>query len=221
MKNRLHGDRSEVSASYDQWATSYDSDHNRTRDLAATVLRNSSLDFTNRDVLEVGCGTGRNTEWLDSNSRSVVAIDFSDGMLRQAGTRSLSQRVRLVKHDIRSTWPVSDDSADVVIAMLVLEHVETVQPVIAEAARALRIGGELFICELHPMRQMIGKQAEFTTTETGNPERITAFLHDVAEYVNAGISEGFTLLHLGEWRDANAQAGDLPRILSLHFKLDG
>ena len=208
-----------MAAAYDRWAETYDTDLNRTREMAAGVLRQSDLELAGRDVIEIGCGTGRNTEWLAERAASVLAVDFSDGMLQQAKSRVRSPLVRFQQHDIRYGWPVTDASADLVIAMLVLEHIEHVEPIFAEAARALRPGGELFVCELHSMRQMYGKQARFTNTNTGECERITAFLHDVSDYVNGALRSGFELTHLGEWRDSDARPSDLPRLLSLRLRL--
>ena len=212
-------DKAQVAAAYNRWSKTYDTDPNRTRELAATVLRQLNLELSGRDVIEIGCGTGRNTEWLAERAGSVVAIDFSEGMLRQAKARVRSPHVRFVQHDIRAGWPQATATADLVIAMLVLEHIEQVQPIFAEAARVLREGGELFVCELHPTRQMYGRQAEFTDSETGECERIAAFLHDVSEYVNAGLRSGLELTHIGEWRDSNGSQSDLPRLLSLQFRL--
>ncbi len=209
----------EIATAYDRWAATYDDDPNRTRELSAAVLRQRGLELAGRDVIEIGCGTGRNTQWLAERAGSVLALDFSEGMLRQARARVVSPRVRFVQHDIHDAWPVAGGSSDVVIAMLVLEHIEHVEAVFAEAARALRGGGALFLCELHPMRQLRGGQANFVNRETGEPERVPAFLHDVSEYVNAGLSSGYELVHLGEWRDAEAPRSDLPRLLSVHLRL--
>ena len=211
-------DKTEIAASYDRWAETYDTDLNRTRELAAAALRQSNLGLAGRNVVEIGCGTGHNTVWLAERAGSVLAMDFSEGMLRQAHARVRSGNVRFVQQDIRSAWPMADASIDFVIAMLVLEHIEHVEPIFAEAVRALSRGGELFVCELHPMRQMSGRQAEFTSSETGECERIAAFLHDVSEYVNAGLRSGLELVHMGEWRNSNDVRSDLPRLLSLQFK---
>jgi malonyl-CoA O-methyltransferase len=217
MTNPL--DKVEVAAAYDRWAETYDTDPNRTRGLAAAVLRQRNLELRGRNVVEIGCGTGHNTEWLAERAEGVLAMDFSEGMLRQAKARVRSPHVRFLRHDIRSAWPLADSSADLVIAMLVLEHIEHVGPIFAEAARALRPSGELFVCELHPVRQLTGRQAEFTNRATGERERITAFLHDTSEYVSAGLGAGLELIHMGEWRDSNGLPVDLPRILSLQFRL--
>ena len=208
----------DVAAAYDLWAKHYDTDPNKTRELAAFVLRQQNLQLTGRKIIEIGCGTGRNTEWLIEHDVEVVALDFSGGMLTVARTRVPSPKVRFVQHDISSNWPIDDVSADLIVAMLVLEHIKELRPVFSEAARSLRAGGELFICELHPFRQLSGRQAEFIDRETGELERVTAYLHDVSDYVNNALRMGFELLQLGEWRDADAPPSDLPRLLSLHFR---
>src|SRR5215813_11136219 len=69
----------EVASAYDQWACTYETVENATRDLAATVLRQYPLPMRNRDVLETGCGTGLNTTYLAQQSRSVLAVDGSAG----------------------------------------------------------------------------------------------------------------------------------------------
>jgi malonyl-CoA O-methyltransferase len=173
------------------------------------------LKLTGRNVIEIGCGTGRNTEWIAQHAGSVVGLDFSEGMLRQAKARVRSPSVRFVQNDVRTPWPVPDASADLVIAMLILEHVEDIKSIVSEAARALTAGGELFICELHPMRQLLGGQAQFTSAKTGEHQRVPAFLHDVSDYVNAGLSLGFELVSLDEWRDLEAPRTSAPRLLSL------
>ena len=213
--------KSEIAAAYNDWAETYDTDPNRTRDLAAQVLRQVNLNFVDRNVIEAGCGTGRNTEWLArpaAGAAGIVALDFSQEMLTRARDRVNDPRVRFVQHDIRNTWPVPAASADLVIAMLILEHVEMVEPVFAEAARALTAGGELFICELHPMRQLLGGQAQFNNARTGEHHRVPAFLHDISDYVNAGLALGFELVSLGEWRDADMHTKNFPRLLSLRFR---
>jgi ubiquinone/menaquinone biosynthesis C-methylase UbiE len=229
--------KSAVAAAYDEWAETYDTDLNRTRELAAKILRQVDLRINGRKLIEVGCGTGQNTLWLAQSAASIVALDFSDGMLRQARSRLDDSRVRFIQHDVRIPWPVTDDSADVVIAMLVLEHVEHLEPFFAEAARALSTDGELFICELHPTRQLMGKQAQFTSAKTGELHRVQAFLHKTDDYLQAGLACGFEVVNMGQWRDVDTKidatidalrdgspVGEQitpPRILSLHFRLRG
>ena len=94
--------KSEIAAAYDRWAETYDSDPNRTRELAAQVLRKVDLTFEDHKVIEVGCGTGHNTEWLAKRAADVTALDFSEAMLRRARERLQASRVRFIQHDIRA-----------------------------------------------------------------------------------------------------------------------
>jgi ubiquinone/menaquinone biosynthesis C-methylase UbiE len=210
--------KTEIAAAYDEWAETYDTDLNRTRELAAKVLKQAELNLAGRRVIEAGCGTGHNTAWLAESVNSIVALDFSEGMLRRARERVDDPRVRFIQHDVRSSWPLADASADLVIAMLILEHVEMLEPFFAEASRALNVGGELFICELHPMRQLLGAQAQFTSAKTGERQLVTAYLHRTEDYVNAGVLAGLEPISIVDWHDADANPDDPPRLLLLHYR---
>jgi hypothetical protein len=71
------GDAAEVGRAYDRWAASYDADRNATRDLDAAVVRSVPFVLDGRDVLELGCGTGKNTPWLAGRAKTVIGLDFS------------------------------------------------------------------------------------------------------------------------------------------------
>ncbi|HEU4628327.1 MAG TPA: methyltransferase domain-containing protein [Gemmatimonadaceae bacterium] len=219
---------SDVTRAYDRWASSYDVQRNLTRDLDAEVVRAAPLAVDGADVLELGCGTGKNTVWLAARARTVLALDLSVGMLARARQRLAAAdgagagRVQLVRHDVRRPWPLGDAAVDVVIGNLVLEHVADLAPVYAEAARVLRPGGRLLLCELHPERQRRGGQAHFTDAATGATVHVPAHRHTVAEYVNGGLAAGLALRHLGEWLEAGAPEEAPPRLLSVLFgKGDG
>jgi len=214
--------KSEVASAYDDWAETYDTIQNLTRDLAAQTLKQADLNFAGRRIIEVGCGTGRNTEWLVgpvAGAAAIVALDFSEEMLKRARARVNDPRVRFVQQDVRATWPLGNSTADIVVVMLVLEHVEHLEPIFAEAARTLKAGGEIFICELHPTLQLMGKQARFTNARTGENTLVTAYLHQTHDYEKAAVSSGFELVHKVDWRDADASEYAPPRLLSLQFRL--
>jgi ubiquinone/menaquinone biosynthesis C-methylase UbiE len=208
----------DVAQAYDRWSRRYDDDHNATRDLDARVVRQSPLHVAGARVLELGCGTGKNSEWLVAQARTLVALDFSPGMLDVARRRVRSERARFVEHDITRRWPVEPSSVDLVVGNLVLEHVRDLGPIYVEAARVLRPGGELFFCELHPYRQLRGGQAHFEDEDTNEIVPVTAFRHSVSEYVNGGLAAGFTLRALGEHVEEGASADAAPRLLSVLFE---
>jgi malonyl-CoA O-methyltransferase len=113
-----------------------------------------------------------------------------------------------VEADVTRPWPLPDASADAVLVDLVLEHVADLDPVMREAARVLRPGGRLRICELHPDRQRAGAQARFV--EDGDEIRVPAFLHPADAFLAAATD--FSVAR----RDDDAAPGDAtPRLLTV------
>lgn len=212
--------RSDVEVAYDRWAPVYDSAANPTRDLDVHALRSHGQDLglAGADVLEVGCGTGKNTGWFAAEARSVLALDFSEGMLSRARERVRSDRVRFVRADLRESWPVAAGGFDVVAVDLVLEHLEHLRPFFAEAARALREGGRFFLCELHPARQLRGSQARFEAPGSSEQVLVPAYRHTVSEYLNAGVEAGLSLVRSEEWLEETAPPDAPARLLSLLWR---
>jgi ubiquinone/menaquinone biosynthesis C-methylase UbiE len=167
-------------------------------------------------VLELGGGTGKNTVWLAGQARSVTTLDFSAAMIARARDRVRAAHVTFVEHDLRQRWPVSEAAVDVVVANLVLEHIEHLKPIYAEAARVLRTGGEFFLCELHPERQRLGGRAEFTD-KSGGTVQVAAYRHSVTEFLNEAIASGFAVCRVGEHLEDDAPRGASPRLFSAHF----
>jgi malonyl-CoA O-methyltransferase len=204
----------EISGLYDEWAASYDTDDNPTRDLDARVLEEVFAGRAFGTIVEIGCGTGKNTGFLASRAADVRAFDFAPGMLAIARRKITAAHVTFAAADVTKPWPIATGSADLVTCNLVLEHIEHLATVAAEAARVLRGGGELFLCELHPFRQYEGKQARFR--RGGRLKRVPAFVHNVSDYLVAGGGADLRLRDLREWWHADDIARP-PRLLSLHF----
>jgi malonyl-CoA O-methyltransferase len=211
--------RDQVASAYDDWSLTYESVENRTRDLAAQAMRQQALALQDRDLLEIGCGTGLNTGYLAEHCRSVVALDFSVGMLNRARANVSASNVRFIESDIRRRWSADDAAFDLIVSALVLEHIENLPHIFSEAARVLRPGGEFLIFELHPFRQLQGSQAQFKRTDADEVVLIPAYLHSISDFVNTSLECGFHLLRIDEWLDAKDQVKTgIPRLLSLRLR---
>jgi ubiquinone/menaquinone biosynthesis C-methylase UbiE len=205
-----------IDVTYTRWADRYDTDRNLTRDLDKSVTADVLGGRHFAMSIEAGCGTGKNTSLLASISGSVLAMDFSAGMLARARERVRESNVTFQQADLLHTWPCPAGVADLVSCNLVLEHVENIEVVFREAARALRPAGLFFVSELHPYRQYRGGQARFVDCE-GAAVTIQAYAHDVSDFVRAASDAGFMLERLDEWRHAE-DAEQPPRLLSLLLK---
>jgi SAM-dependent methyltransferase len=98
--------------------------------------------------VEVGCGPGRMTGGLAERFDRVVGVDVSPAMLEQARAAVPAENVefRLVSGDRLDS--LEDDSADVLVCYLVLQHLasrEVVLTYLSEFARVLAPAGAAFV----------------------------------------------------------------------------
>jgi SAM-dependent methyltransferase len=186
-----------VSEAYTKWSGTYDEMENPTRDLDGIATRDALSGLQPRLILELGCGTGKNTQLFAEMGEQVLALDFSEGMMARAKQKVQATNVTFKVADITKPWPCANGSVDLIVVNLVLEHIADLAFIFAEAARCLEDGGRLFVSELHPFRQYLGLKANFEHDE-GHIE-ITAFVHHISDFLNAASQQKLTLLRFDEW----------------------
>ena len=198
---------------YDSWAYKYDNNINPTRDLdkIATVESLSNLKFFN--VLELGCGSGKNTEWLIAKADKLVGLDFSKNMLDLARNKIKTDKVTFINTDLNDDWPVNDNSFDLATINLTLEHIEILDHIFNSLFMKLTQGGKCFVCELHPKKQLAGSKAQFE--ENGIEIVLNVFQHTEQDYIQSAEKEGFKLLTKENWYDNEK---DIPRLISFLFE---
>src|SRR5919106_1669904 len=76
--------RMSIQKAYNDWSETYDTDENLTRDLDQKVTREALANLHFTSILEIGCGTGKNTSFFAQIGTSVYAVDFSEGMIAKA-----------------------------------------------------------------------------------------------------------------------------------------
>lgn len=203
-----------VQQAYNSWSETYDAVENKTRDIEAKALR-KSVSGENLDILEIGCGTGKNTEFLQTKAASLIGADFSTEMLQKAKVKIRSENVEFRQMDLREDWNFADNSFDLITCSLALEHIENIDFVFAQAARVLRNGGRFYIGELHPFKQYNGTKARF---ETGSGVfELECFVHHISEFFEAGRKNNFDVIELKEWFDDDDKT-QIPRLLTMIFR---
>ena len=207
-----------IQEAYTSWAATYDQDRNLTRDLDQIVTREMLGDLRCHSIIEIGCGTGKNTVFLALIGQNVRALDFSEAMIEQAREKLQSDNVTFSVADITKRWPYEDLCADLIVCNLVLEHVGDLSFIFAEGSRVLADGGSFFISELHPFRQYQGTKANFQrgpeTTE------IQAFVHHLSDFTNAAAAHGLSLKSFKEWWHEEDRDKP-PRLVSFMFEKKG
>jgi len=203
-----------IPEAYNHWSSTYDTDKNLTRDLDQVITKSALSDLRCKLILEIGCGTGKNSSMLAKIGEEVHALDISVGMIKKAKEKQGLSKVTFSIADITQQWPYAGDCADLVVCNLVLEHIEDLCCIFSEASRSMVQGGHFFICELHPYRQYQGTKARFIIDQ-GIIE-IQAFVHHISDYLEAAEVNGLTLQGCGEWWHEEDQ-NKLPRLVSFMF----
>lgn len=203
-----------VQDAYNNWALQYDTNENKTRDLEAKALREILSTVSFDTCLEIGCGTGKNTEWLIIKAKQILAVDLSDGMLEKAKSKIVSDKVQFQQADIIKSWGFTQQQFDVAVFSLMLEHIEDLQSVFKNLSEKISGNGYVYIGELHPFKQYAGSKARYESEE--GVQEVTCFTHHFSEFVGAALQHGFELVQVKEYFDE--EVNPLPRILALLFR---
>lgn len=130
----------------------------------ARLLSPANLDEPG--CLDIGCGTGLNTEAITARGYSVIGIDLSVDQLRVAASRNR----RLVRGDTRQL-PLADASIPAVIMTFTHTDMDDLLIAVGEAARVSRHGGRMIYLGVHPAH--VGAFVDRRTETIDEEVRIT------------------------------------------------
>jgi len=196
---------------YDRWAPVYDHDANPMPALEEPRVQGAVGDPDGLEVLDLGCGTGRHTVWLESRGARVTAVDFSPGMLEVARGRVVQGRVRWLEHDLHEPLPFETAAFDLVVSGLVLEHLHDLNVFFGETRRVLRPTGRAVVSAMHPGMFDRGSQARFTDPESGEVVQPGSIAHQMEDFTAAATQAGFFLNDVEEVAPDAAFTARFPR----------
>ncbi len=149
-------------------------------------------------ALDAACGTGRFAEFLSRRGHRVIGVDSSPEMLALARQRVPDGEFRLGELD---RLPLPDESVDVIVSALALEHVPRLEPVLAEFTRVLRPGGDLVISDVH--HELITRGSVMTARgPAGEPWIAATYRHQLGDYLRPALSLGLQVRRCEEPRAA-------------------
>ena len=99
---------------------------------------------------DLGCGTGQMSATLAPFVARAIAVDRSGEMLQAARRRLRDFHNVDVRRGELEALPIEDRELDAAIMMLVLHHVPDPAAALGEAARVLKSGGRLMVCDMLP-----------------------------------------------------------------------
>lgn len=213
------------------WAPMYEGQQNPLLMLEERYLSRLLPDTSGKSVMDVGCGTGR---WLRYFARagaaSLCGIDGSTAML-EAAASCQPANARLIRADLPRI-PMESDSMDLAMASFVLSYVKELENCASELARVIRVGGDLFVSDMHPdTAATLGWSRSFS--DGGRRYQLAFENRQIAEVIHIMGSKGFVLVACIEpffgtserelfhrcGKDAAWRAVDgMPPVYLLHFR---
>lgn len=98
-------------------------------------------------ILDLAAGTGTSSAALARSGASVVAADFSEGMLEVGRRRQAGNPLITFVHADAQALPFGDAEFDAVTMSFGLRNVEQPKQALAELFRVTKPGGRIVICE--------------------------------------------------------------------------
>ncbi len=144
------------------------------------LKKERKLIVTNLNILDLGCGVGKNSNYLAKLDNTVVGTDISSEAIRIAKERAekLDIKVQYQVSNIGSKYAFNDEYFDVVIDVISSNSLNEAEREIylSEVKRTLRPGGYFFV---RALRKEGDKNAKFLLANSPGKEKNTYTIKDL------------------------------------------
>jgi ubiquinone/menaquinone biosynthesis C-methylase UbiE len=205
-----------VQEGYDRWAPHYDDYDNAVIALEQPIITALLGSVSGLRIADIGCGTGRHALPMVAQGAYVTGVDFSTGMLGALRAKlersdlAAASRLDLIEHDIATGIPLADQSFDLALCCLVLEHLSNLDEMLAELARVVVPGGRVVIADFHPEMFRRGLHARFRPGPDAEKLQIHGIDHTISDYVMASVRAGLEIVEMAEYRMDEGTAARSP-----------
>jgi len=126
-----------------EWDAQAYAQGNRIQEEAALLfLHESGINFTNKTILDVGCGTGNITAMLAQTAYCVHGIDASKNMIEYAQTHENRDNLTF-EHCFAEDF-ITDKKYDCALSIFCLHWIKDKQKAFESINKSLKINGEFF-----------------------------------------------------------------------------
>lgn len=181
-------------AGYDQWASFYDQYPNPTVAMDELAFPSLWKTLTNKDVLEIGCGTGRHSQKLVSAGNRLTGIDVSSGMLAVARKKLEGTPAVFFEADFMTYTALPQNHFNAALASLVVEHIKNLDIFFERVALTLKPKGDFYLSEIHPSRAAQGILAHFKDATTNEEVHLNSYYRSTEEIESAAGRSKFKLM---------------------------
>ena len=169
---------------YNKVARQYQKMHGYLDEFEQDKLLSLLGNIKDKQVLDIGAGTGRLTKRLVKLGARVTAVDVSEKMLKLLQNRVDGQVV--IKIGEAENLPVEDNNYDLVIATFLIVHLSSLSKFFNEVYRVLKPGGKFVVSNIN--------QKEPVPVETSDGfVKVESFYHRPEEVIEELTKLGFKI----------------------------
>nr|WP_307992243.1 class I SAM-dependent methyltransferase [uncultured Niameybacter sp.] len=180
-------------------------------------LKKMLPDFTDKRVLDLGCGFGWHCRYaVEQGAREVIGIELSENMLNEARKMTSTSKIKYIQMAIEDI-DFEEESFDCIISSLVFHYIKSFEDICYKANKYLTKGGEFVFSVEHPVFTAEGKQ-DWKYDEVGNKvcwpvdnyyiegirhaiflgEEVTKYHRTLTTYINGLLDNGFEIIKVVE-----------------------
>jgi SAM-dependent methyltransferase len=169
-------------------------------------------------AIDLGCGEGRFCRMLAARGAEVLGVDLQPAFIEYAEAHK-GEREKYLVGDMEELDGVPDAAFDLAVSYISLVDVPDMQAAVSQAARVLKPGGRLFVCNLSPMataaitdqwwvRDQQGRKLHYRmdnyteegarTVSFGPGHRLTNYHRTFSTTINAFINAGLRVARVYE-----------------------
>lgn len=183
-----------VVEAYDIWSSSYDANPgNLMLDLDEIVFSDlvKSIQLQNKNIADIGCGTGRHWQKLyEKSPATLTGYDVSTGMLKELAKKFPYAITRHISDNLLTETKTA--SIDCIISTLTIAHIKNVETAISSWARILKKDGDLVITDFHPDLLASGGKRSFR--HENKSYTVKNYVHPVEIVKQIFKNHGFTII---------------------------
>jgi len=179
---------------YEIWSANYDNQPgNLMLDLDERIFSDliENIDLREKDVADIGCGTGRHWQKIYSKKPSnLIGFDVSGSMLALLKSKFPFALTQKTTDNLLTTIP--DSSIDMVISTLTIAHIKNIEEAIESWSRVLKNDGELIVTDFHPTLLANGGKRSFS--HGGKNLSVKNYIHTIGKIKKTFYDAGCMLI---------------------------
>ena len=180
---------------YDLWAENYDAQPgNLMLDMDEAVFAEllQGVTTTNKQIADIGCGTGRHwPKVFREHPAGVTGFDVSGGMLEKLQQKFPTGRTYQIQDNLFTD--MADKTFDVIVSTLTVAHIENIDEALQAWCRILKPKGDIIITDFHPNALAFGGKRTFEHHNT--QIAVQNFVHYVPDLEDILLRNNFQVVN--------------------------